>query len=166
VATDKRLPVAEASRGSYAEHPLREQMMISVSPIIRGEREDIGLLSDELQDHALDLANEVDNYNSHIETLPKTPGGPISVDEPALHQLRRLRDRANSLAQELSLFIENVRKWRCQRCKSFIDEILDLTGNGQTKRCPICNDTTRVVQLTPIGVDVGAQANPTVTRTD
>jgi rubrerythrin len=126
---------------------MREQMTISVLPIIRGEREDLGLLRDELQDEARDLVTEVDDYNSHIETLPRTSGGPITVDQDAEQKLIRLRDRADSMTQRFDAFISKVREWRCKRCEAFIDEILDVSADGQRKRCPVCNDMTRIAQV-------------------
>jgi hypothetical protein len=143
VASEKRIALAEASR-SATRHPLREQMIIAVLPLIRGEREDIGLLGDDLQDNVLGLANDVDEYNSHIETIQRTAGDPISVDQPALDKLVRLREKATSVETELNASIAKVREWRCQRCKAFIDEVLDVSIDGQRKRCPICDNTTRI----------------------
>jgi rubrerythrin len=158
LSAQKRIPVAQASRSGSGRHPIREQMTISVFPIIRGEREDIGLLRDELQDEARHLVTEVDDYNSHIETLPRTPGGPISVDQDAEHKLISLRDRAESMAQRFDAFISKVREWRCKRCEAFIDEILDVSADGQRKSCPVCNDMTRLAQ---VQASMGAQSKMT-----
>jgi hypothetical protein len=84
-SAQERIPIAEASR-SGQKHPAREQM--TIPGINRGEREDIGLLSDDLQDEA---------------------------------------------------------RWRCKRCGAFIDEILDVSADGQRKSCPVCNNMTRII---------------------
>jgi hypothetical protein len=151
ISAQKRIPLAQASRpGSDGKSPPREQMTIPVFPIIRGEREDIGLLRDDLQDEARDLVKEVDDYNSHIETLARTAGGPLVVDQDGdlERKLIHLRDKAHSVVQKLNDFISNVRQWRCTRCSAFIDEILDTIEDGQRKRCPLCNNTTRTIGLT------------------
>jgi hypothetical protein len=158
VAAEKRIPLAQVSRSGTSRHPLREEMTISAFPLMRGEREDIGLLSDELQDKALDLVSEVDDYNSHIETLPRTAADPISVDQAAEQKLILLRDKARLMIEGLSIFITRVRDWRCKRCEAFIDEILDVSEDGQRKRCPICNNTTRIAQ---VRVTDGAQSTVT-----
>jgi hypothetical protein len=144
VAADKRILLAQASR-TASKHPMREQMSIPVFPLIRGEREDIGLLSDPLQDAALHLVSEVDDYNSHIETLPRTTGGPVVMDQVAEEKLIQLRAKSASFVADLNAFITRVREWRCKRCEAFIDEILDVSEDGQRKHCPICNDTTRIM---------------------
>jgi rubrerythrin len=149
LSAQKRIPLAQASR-SGGKSPPREQMTIPVFPIIRGEREDIGLLSDDLQDAARDLVKEVDSYNSHIETLARTTGGPFVVDQDGdlEKKLIHLRDKAHSVAQKFNDFISKVRAWRCTRCGAFIDEILDTIDDSQRKRCPLCNNTTRTIGLT------------------
>jgi hypothetical protein len=141
-SAQERIPVAQASRDG-SEHPWREQMTILA--INRGEREDIGLLSDDLQDEVRDLVNKVDDYNSHLEALRQRPGGPIGVDRDGQEKLIHLRDKAQSAAQKFNGFIVKVREWRCTRCGAFIDEILDKTENGQRIRCPVCSDTTRTI---------------------
>jgi hypothetical protein len=162
----KRIPLTQASRpGSGGRAPPREQMTIPVFPILRGEREDIGLLRDDLQDEARDLVKEVDDYNSHIETLARTTGGPLVVDQDGdlEKKLIHLRDKAQSVAQKFNDFISKVRAWRCTRCGAFIDEILDTIEDGQKKRCPLCNNTTRTIVLTPapfvLGSSLSAQAS-------
>src|SRR6266851_3165399 len=152
VAADKRLSSAQKAVTSAGRNPRREQMTISVLPLIRGEREDIGLLNDEIQDSALSLTGEVDEYNAHIETIPRSTSTDtvIVVDEIALQQLKGLKDKATAVAAELDEFIRKVRAWRCQRCKSFIDDIFDVIEDGQRKRCPICNDTTRMQGISGI----------------
>ena len=147
-AAEKRVPLAQASRSGDAKHPFREQMLISVFPLF-GEQGDIGLLSDELQDKALNLVSEVDDYNSHIETLPRPPAATapptIKVDQAVEERLVQLRNKAHSLANDLSGFISKVRAWRCTNCGAFIDEILDTIEDGQRKRCPLCSNTTRTI---------------------
>jgi hypothetical protein len=145
-AAQKRIPVAQASRTGTTRHPERDQMTISVLPLIRGEREDIGLLGDELQDSALSLAKTVDDYNGHIETIPRTAGGPISVDAVALQKLEGLHQLAVTVDRAFSDFIAKVREWRCKRCEAFIDEVLDVTQDGERMKCPVCNNTTRITQ--------------------
>jgi hypothetical protein len=51
-------------------------MFIDVAPVARAEREDFALLSDHLQDSVIKTVNLVDEHNSHVETIPPTPGGP------------------------------------------------------------------------------------------
>jgi rubrerythrin len=146
IAAEKRRALAESARSAASRHPSLEQMMISRSPLIRGEREDIGLLSDQLQDSALALAYEIDEYNEHVETIPRTAAGPISIDEAVLSKLGRLIEHGTSITQALDAFIRKVREWRCQRCEAFIDEVLDVIEGGR-KRCPICGQTARAIQI-------------------
>jgi len=141
-SAQERIPVAQASQDG-SKHPWREQMTILA--INRGEREDIGLLSDDLQDEARGLINEINDYNSHLEALPPRPGGQIGVDHDAQEKLIHLRDKAQSAARKFNDFIVKVRQWRCRKCGAFIDEILDVIKNGQRKRCPVCSDTTRTM---------------------
>jgi hypothetical protein len=115
VAASARKRLVESSR-SASKHPRREQMLISVLALIRGEREDIGLLTDELQDKTLTLVRAVDEYNSHIETLPIIAGDAIiSIDEAAVQLLTKLYDMSMSLERELNTFVKKVRSWRCQK---------------------------------------------------
>jgi hypothetical protein len=146
VAAEKRISVLQASRTGASRHPERDQLTISVLPLIRGEREDIGLLGDELQDSALNLAKTVDDYIAHIETIQRTAGGPISVDAAALQKLEGLHQLAVTVDLAFSEFIAKVREWRCKRCEAFIDEVLDVTQDGGRMKCPVCNNTTRIAQ--------------------
>lgn len=145
-AAEKRIVAAQVARLGKIKYPIREQMTISVFPLIRGERGDIGLLGDELQDKVLDLVSEVDDYNAEIETLPRTPGGPVGVDQPTEEKLIRLKTKADSVVKDLSEFITRVRDWRCKKCEAFIDEILDVSEDGKRAHCPICNNETRIAQ--------------------
>jgi hypothetical protein len=146
LAATARIPLAELSR-SNGKHPRRDQMLISIFPLIRGEREDIGLLGDDLQDRGFELVRVVDHYNSHIEALPRTANDPVvSVDATASELLDQIRDRSKAATEALNLFLQKVRSWRCQRCNAFIDEILDVIEHGKRKRCPICGDATRIAQ--------------------
>lgn len=149
--SEKRITLAEQSCNG-TKHPPREHMIIAVLPLIRGEREDIALLGDELQDKVLALTRSVDGYDAHIETIPPSPGGPIKIDQEALQKLRELKTSATSVGTDLSEFINKVREWRCQKCKAFLDEILDASKDGQRGRCPICGDTTRAIGAS-VGMD-------------
>lgn len=144
-SAERRIPALASRPGSSGRAPTREQM--TILPIIRGEREDIGLLRDGLQDEVRDLVNKVDDYNSHIETFPRSAGGTFVVDQAGELEgkLKQLRDKAQSLAENFNKFISRVRDWRCQKCEAFSDEILDVIEGGQRKRCPVCSDTTRTM---------------------
>jgi hypothetical protein len=175
-AAEKRIPLAQASRSPTAgpviretepKHPFREQMLISVFPLF-GELGDIGLLNDELQNKALNLLSEVDDYNSHIETLPRphvvTAPPTIMVDQAVEERLIQLLDKAHSLENDLSGFIAKVRAWRCTKCGAFIDEILDTIEDGQRKRCPLCSNTTRTIGLTAVNLESGSSLSVQASR--
>ena len=102
-AVRERLPRAQVSSAGIGE------MDISVYPLMRGEREDIGLLSDELQDEALQLTNRVDDYNSHIETRDKTGSKThTKLDSEVSEKLEGMQTLANSQEQKLGEFIARV----------------------------------------------------------
>ena len=139
-AADKRIALVQGVVEGN-KHPKREQMIITVLSLMRGEREDISLLSDSLQDHVFGLVHHVDEYNSGMETVNPTPGGPIPVGQHELLKLSQVKNKATSVATELSELMVKTREWRCQKCHAFIDEVLE---DGQRNRCPYCCTTARM----------------------
>lgn len=141
---DGRITSAKLSMNE-GKCPKRDQMIITVLSLVRGEREEISLLSDELQDAVLNLINEVDRYNVQIEAIAYIFNTPdqIAVTQGSLNTLEQLKTRAACVQAKLDDLLNRIREWRCQ-CGAFLDETFEV---GVRTPCPRCGTFKRVIGI-------------------
>jgi hypothetical protein len=101
-AEGRRLEVAvSALRRALPSAPqpaarLREQLVITSSPLLRGEREEISLLDDQTRTLLQQLAGILDEYNLRIETAVVVGQGP-QIDQEILALVDRLAEAVQEI---------------------------------------------------------------------
>ena len=76
----------------------RDQLLIASSPLLRGEREDIALLDDEMRATLEKVSDTLNDYNSRIETARTTVDGPY-IEREVLALIERLGELAAELRE-------------------------------------------------------------------
>jgi hypothetical protein len=79
----------------------KEALLIASSPLLRGERADISLVSIEIQEQLADLSLLLDQYNAHVQTRGVNVLGTI-IDNETLSLLDTLMTLSRDLSSTLS----------------------------------------------------------------
>jgi hypothetical protein len=89
----------------------RNQLLIESSPLLRGEREEIALLDDQVRTRLEKLASLLDEYNSRIQTARHAPAGDASglgglaeypfIDQDILTLVKRLGEAIREIRSVL-----------------------------------------------------------------